>query len=131
MSHTIVNLKADVTDMAPQFGYAEYAEARFARESLELEQSGLSVFRLAAGYRMPFGHTHGEQEEIYVVLSGNARMKIGDEVVELAAWDAVRVPPGVWRGMEGAPPDGCEMIVFAAPNTRNRDVEMAPDWWSD
>ena len=130
MSHTIVNLKADVTDMAPKFGYGEYAEARFARENLVLEQSGLSVFKLAAGYRMPFGHTHGEQEEVYVVLSGTARMKIGDEVVDLGTWDAVRVPPGVWRGMEGGP-DGCEMIVFAAPNTRNRDVEMAPNWWAD
>lgn len=128
MSHTKVNLM-QVEDMAPRFGYAPHVEARFARKPLALEQSGVSTFRIAAGFRMPFGHTHAEQEELYVVVSGSARMKIGEDVVELGPWDAVRVPPGTWRGMEGGDED-CEMIAFGAPNTDNKDAEMAPGWWS-
>ena len=81
-AYTRVNLKSDVQDMAPQFGM-EGIEARFARKNLELENSGLSNFRLGPGYRTPFGHTHSEQEEVYVVVSGSARVAIGDEVVEL------------------------------------------------
>ena len=30
-------------------------------------------------------------------------MKLDDEIVELKEWDAVRVPPGTWRGYEAGP----------------------------
>jgi hypothetical protein len=30
-------------------------------------------------------------------------MKVDDEIVELKVWDAVRVPPGAWRGYEAGP----------------------------
>src|SRR5215204_3953493 len=99
-SYSRANLKSDVQDMAPQFGM-EGIEARFARNNLELENSGLSRFRLEPGYRTPFGHTHSEQEEVYVVVSGNARVAIGDDVVELGEWDAVRIPSGTMHAMEG------------------------------
>ena len=86
-----MNLKSDVKDMAPEFGM-EGIESRFARTNLELENSGLSYFRLDAGFRTPFGHTHSEQEEVYVVISGSARVAVDDELVELSQWDAIRIP---------------------------------------
>jgi len=127
-TYTKLNLRQDVDDMAPRFGYADHVEARFARRTLELEQSGISYFRIAPGYRMPFGHRHGEQEEVYLVVSGSARMKVGDDLVELGAFDVIRVPGPVPRGME-AGPDGAEVIAFGAPNTDNKDAEMIPDFW--
>ena len=127
--YTVQNLK-QVEDMAPRFGYAPNAEARFARGALGLQQSGLSYLRFAPGYRFPFGHKHAEQEEIYVVVSGGLRVKVEDEVVELGEWDALRLPPDTMRGME-AGPEGAEVLAFGAPNTENKDAEMAPDWWKD
>ena len=56
-----------------------------------------------------------KQEEVYVVVRGSGRMKVDDEIVELEEWDAVRVPPGSWRGYE-AGPDGLELLVVGAPN---------------
>jgi mannose-6-phosphate isomerase-like protein (cupin superfamily) len=57
-------------------------------------------------------------------------MKLDDEIVELEEWDAVRVPPGTWRGHE-AGPEGLEILVIAAPSESQReDVEGRPDWWS-
>jgi mannose-6-phosphate isomerase-like protein (cupin superfamily) len=50
-----------------------------------------------------------------VVLRGSGRMKVDDEIVELKEWDAVRVPPGTWRGYE-AGPEGLEILVIGAPN---------------
>ena len=35
-----------------------------------------------------------------MVVRGSGRMKLDDEIVELKEWDAVRVPPGTWRGYE-------------------------------
>ncbi len=79
--YTRVNLRSDVKDMAPEYGM-EGIESRFARQNLDLENSGLSLFRLDPGYRAPFGHTHSEQEEIYVIVAGSARVAVGDEIVE-------------------------------------------------
>jgi mannose-6-phosphate isomerase-like protein (cupin superfamily) len=78
--YTRVNLKEDVKDMAPEFGM-EGIESHFARTNLELGNSGLSYFRLDSGFRAPFGHTHSEQEEIYVIISGSGRVAVGDEIV--------------------------------------------------
>jgi mannose-6-phosphate isomerase-like protein (cupin superfamily) len=126
--YTVVNFKSDVEDMAPKFGYSPQMESRFARRELGLEKSGVGYFRLEADYKIPFGHTHSEQEEIYVVVSGNARAKLGDDVVDLSQWDALRVPPGVWRSLAGGS-DGAEILAFGAPNTENKDLEMQQGFW--
>jgi mannose-6-phosphate isomerase-like protein (cupin superfamily) len=128
-AYTVVNLK-QVEDMAPKFGLSPGLESRFARAPLELEESGISYFRVAPDFRAPFGHTHSEQEEIYLVVSGSARVKLDDDVVELSEWDAVRIPPGTMRGLEGGP-QGAEVIAFGAPSNENRDLEMVQDWWTD
>jgi mannose-6-phosphate isomerase-like protein (cupin superfamily) len=128
--YTLVNLKRDVEDQAPKFGFSPNLESRFARRALELENSGLSYYKVAPDYRVPFGHSHSEQEEVYLVLSGSARVKLDDEIVELGEWDALRVPAGLTRGME-AGPGGAEILAFGAPNTENKDVEMVQDWWTD
>lgn len=70
-----LNLKEDVEDLAPKHGLAPNIESRFARGPLGLEQSGLSYYKMAPDFRLPFGHRHGEQEEVYVVLSGSARSR--------------------------------------------------------
>jgi mannose-6-phosphate isomerase-like protein (cupin superfamily) len=122
--YTKLNLKQDVEDMAPKFGFAPNIEARYARKPLGLENSGVSYFRIAPDFRLPFGHTHAEQEEVYVVISGSARVKAGDDIVELAQFDAIRVPASMPRGMEAG-----EIIAIGAPNTDNKDAEMLPDFW--
>ena len=93
MPHTVVNLM-QIKDLAPDHGLAPGLESRFARVPLELTNSGLSHFRIGPDFRVPFGHVHSEQEEVYVVVEGSARVKLDDEVLELGTWDAVRIPPG-------------------------------------
>jgi mannose-6-phosphate isomerase-like protein (cupin superfamily) len=127
---TVKNLREDVEDMAPKFGMAPQMEARFARGDLECEQTGVSFQRLAPSERGPFGHRHGEQEEIYVVVGGGGRMKAGDDIVDLRTWDAIRVAPETIRAFE-AGPDGLELLAFGAPTTDNRDAELLHGWWSD
>jgi mannose-6-phosphate isomerase-like protein (cupin superfamily) len=127
--YTRVNLRSDVEDMAPKHGM-EGIESRFARRNLELGKSGVSFFKLEPGYRTPFGHTHSEQEEVYVVVSGSAQVGVDDEVVELSQWDALRIPAGAMHAMEGGP-DGAEILAFGAPNTENKDAEMNPGWWPE
>jgi mannose-6-phosphate isomerase-like protein (cupin superfamily) len=125
------NLRVDLEDVGPRFGGAPDLEFRAATEALGLEQSGLSYQRIPPGYRFPFGHTHKTQEEVYVVVRGNGRMKVDDDIIELEEWDAVRVSPGAWRGYE-AGPQGLEILVIAAPHIDQReDVEGERGWWAD
>jgi mannose-6-phosphate isomerase-like protein (cupin superfamily) len=128
--YTKLNLVDDVEDMAPKFGFSPNLESRFARQALAMQEGGLSHFRMRPGVRSPFGHRHGEQEEVYVLLAGSARIKLDDEIVDLRPLDAVRVPGPVARAIE-AGPDGCELLAFGAPNTNNADAEMLAGWWSD
>src|ERR1041385_3084922 len=124
--YTLVNLKEDVDDQAPNFGLSPNLEARMARVPLEMENAGVSYIRIAPGFRIPFAHKHKNQEEVYVLVSGSARAKLEDEVKELRQWDAVRVHRDTVRGFE-AGDDGAEFIIVGAPNTGPGDAELIQD----
>jgi mannose-6-phosphate isomerase-like protein (cupin superfamily) len=128
--YTKVNLREDVEDQAPNFGLEGKIEARMARVPLELEHSGVSYQRLAPNYRLPFAHKHKTQEEVYVLISGAARAKVEDEVIELKPFDALRVHKDTTRSFE-AGPEGAEMIAIGAPHTGPGDADMVNDWWTD
>jgi mannose-6-phosphate isomerase-like protein (cupin superfamily) len=126
--YTKLNLTEDVEDSAQKFGMGEVLAAHFARDDIEARQFGLSLQRLKPNQRMPFGHRHTQQEEVYVVVGGSGRLKLEDEVINVGRWDAVRVDPEVVRNFE-AGPDGLEVLAFGAPNTR--DAEQLMNWWTD
>ncbi len=128
--YTHINLKEDVDDQAPNFGLSPNLEARMARVALGLENSGVSYIRIAPGFRIPFGHKHKQQEEVYVLVNGSARIKIEDEVRDLKQWDAVRLHRDTLRGFE-AGDDGAEFIAIGAPNTGPGDADVIQEWWSD
>ena len=128
-SHTQINLN-DVENQAPNFGFPDDMEARFASSELGLEHSGAGILRLKPGFRLPFGHKHSEQEEHYLVISGSARVKLDDDIVDMRTWDVVRIPRDTMRALEGGP-EGAEVLAFGAPDTDNKDVEMVQGWWSD
>jgi mannose-6-phosphate isomerase-like protein (cupin superfamily) len=133
MPWTRKNIKRDLEDIGSRFDGAPDLEFRAATKALALEESALSYQRVPPGVRFPYGHTHATQEEVYVVVRGSGRMKLDDEIVELAEWDAVRVPPGTWRGYE-AGPEGLEILVVGAPNLGDDprgDVEGRRGWWAD
>lgn len=127
--YTKKNLRDDVENQAPKFQMPQEMEARFARSALGGETLGLSHIKLAPNFRIPFGHKHAAQEEVYVVLRGSARIKVEDEIVELGELDAIRFDKDTMRQVE-AGPEGVEYVAFGA-GTDPRDAEMAPGWWSD
>jgi mannose-6-phosphate isomerase-like protein (cupin superfamily) len=127
--YTKLNIE-DVEDSAVRFGLAPSLEARFAGRALGSTVVGVSRETLAPGFRIPFGHTHRDQEEVYVVVRGSGRMKIEDEIVDLAPGDLVRVAPRVWRCTE-AGPDGLEIVAVGAPVADKNDAEIEQGWWAD
>ena len=126
--YTIKNLRSDVEDSAVKFGLSPDLEAHFASTPLGLTQSGVSYQRFAPGFRAPFGHKHGQQEELYVLVSGSGRLKLDDEVVELKQWDAVRIDNDTMRNFE-AGDDGAELLLFGAPAVGPGDADLSQGWW--
>jgi mannose-6-phosphate isomerase-like protein (cupin superfamily) len=118
----------EVEDSAPQFGYGELQEARFAHGDLEAEQTGISHLRVKAGKRQGFAHRHENAEEVYVVFAGSGRVKLDDEIIEIEELDAIRVAPGVIRQFE-AGPEGIELLAVGARH--EGDGEVIQDWWTD
>ena len=72
MPFTLRNLREDLVDVGSNFDGAPDLEFRLASKALELEQSGLSYQRIPPDYRFPYGHTHKEQEEVFVVVWAGA-----------------------------------------------------------
>jgi mannose-6-phosphate isomerase-like protein (cupin superfamily) len=123
--YTRINL-TEVEDVAPGNGFGERWEARVARQALDAEQTGLTHFRLKPGKRSPFVHRHRQAEEIYLVLAGTGRVKLGEEILDIGPSEAIRVAPEVPRAFE-AGPDGLELIAFG-PH-RDADGEPVEDDW--
>jgi mannose-6-phosphate isomerase-like protein (cupin superfamily) len=126
--YTIVNLM-ELENRAGEGGPT--MEARFARTAIESEHVGVSHFRYAPGRRSTRGHSHTEQEEVYVVLSGSGRVKLDDELVDVRPWDVVRVAPGTFRGF-AAGPEGLELLAIGSDRPEGGDgVQSDDDWWGD
>lgn len=105
-------------------------EVRFARSQLDSDHLGVSLMTYAPGHRPPIAHSHGEQEEAYVVVAGSGRAKLDDEIIELAQWDVLRVAPAVVRAFE-AGPDGMEIIAVGSDRPEGGDGQLVRDWWTD
>ena len=128
MSFTKKNLR-EVEDLAVKGGFSDNQEARFPREDLKAEETGLSYQVLRPGKRHAFAHRQKEAEEIFVVLSGSGRVKLDDEIVEVGPMDAIRVAPQVGRAFE-ADSDGLEILVFGPHYDGDAEI-IKEDFWAD
>jgi mannose-6-phosphate isomerase-like protein (cupin superfamily) len=102
----------------------------FSRDQVGSQQVGVSRFSYPPGERMPFGHKHTVQEEVYVIVSGSGRAKLGDEIVDLDLWDVLRVEPQVVRSFE-AGPEGMEVICVGGQRPEGGDGEPVEGFWVD
>ena len=121
---TIVNFK-EIEDSAAD---REGLEARYARKHLDSEHLGVSFIRYDANVRSPIAHSHREQEEAYVVVSGSGRIRLDDAVHELRQWDVVRVSPMTVRAFE-AGDGGLELIAVGSDRPDGGDGVFADQAW--
>jgi mannose-6-phosphate isomerase-like protein (cupin superfamily) len=122
---TIANLK-ELEDSAGK--RVPGIEGRFARSHLDSDHLGVSYFRYAPGVRSSIGHSHREQEEAYVIISGSGRIRLDDEIRELRQWDVVRVSPATVRAFE-AGDEGIEFIAIGSDRPEGGDGVTAEISW--
>jgi mannose-6-phosphate isomerase-like protein (cupin superfamily) len=94
---------------------------------LGAEQVALNIRVLAPhethrppGFDPAWGHSHRTVEELYLVLEGELRIKLGDTVETLSRYDAVLVPPRTPRAVRN---ETDEEAVFAMISLRSEDPQ--------
>ncbi|MBA2359684.1 MAG: cupin domain-containing protein [Actinobacteria bacterium] len=131
--YTVVKI-SEVADQAANLGHdPEQFEIRFLRNDLGCEHCGVSLARYSPGFAAD-GHSHNQQEEIYLLVSGRAQALVGEnEVVELEPWTAIRVPPETPRALRGVGEEDAIFVKIGAPNTGPGDGRGVPEGfgWQD
>ena len=104
------------------------------RELLAHRNSCIQKQSLAEA-RLPPGasttpHYHPLTEEIYYLLEGRGRMRIGDEMRDVGPGDAIAIPPGAVHTITNTGTETLRFLCCCAPAYEHSDtvlVELAPE----
>src|SRR3954454_11117790 len=99
------------------------------RRALGVSTFGINQMILRPGQRGRI-HRHGQQEEVYVVLSGTLTLIVEGEARELGQGELARVAPGVRRQLVNRDP-GADLLMIAlggALEHVGRDGEAFEAW---
>jgi quercetin dioxygenase-like cupin family protein len=95
-------------------------------KQLEATALGARLWRLAPG-QASTRHRHFDQEELYVLLEGRGRVRVGDELLTLEPLSALLVEPDTLRQVfNDSDADALWLVVGAPPEAANT-LEMTPE----
>jgi len=128
--YTIKKLE-DVDDVLGDYP----GEMRMMTSALGAEQVAFTYRRMPqhTGGKGSYGHRHKEQEEVYFVASGTLQFKLGDDVIDVPAGTAVRVPAETWRSVWNDEPGDAELIIVSqvASTSASDDAEYLENFWAE
>lgn len=81
---------------------------------LGVERFGFIISRQPPGTEAAL-HAHDDAEEVYVLLRGQGRMRLGDELLEARQFDAFRAPPGMLHANLNDSDEEIYWLVLGAP----------------
>jgi quercetin dioxygenase-like cupin family protein len=95
-------------------------------KQLDAKALGARLWRLAPGQASTW-HRHRQEEELYLVLEGEGRVRVEDERLTLAPGDALLVEPGSLRQVfNDTDADALWLVVGAPPEFANT-LEMSEE----
>jgi uncharacterized cupin superfamily protein len=96
-------------------------------KQLEASALGARMWRLEPGQASTM-HKHFEQEELYVLLEGEGRVRVGDEVLTLAPLDTLLVEADTVRQLfNDTEADQLWLVVGAPPEAVTSTLEMSEE----
>ena len=93
---------------------------------LEAEQVGARLWRLKPGQASTW-HRHQSQEEMYLLLEGEGRIRVGGETLTLGRLDSLRVDPNVLRQVFNDGDEDALWLVFGAPREAANTLAMSEE----
>ena len=73
---------------------------QFVKDATGATSCEISFGSLPSGAAVPFFHSHKENEENYIILSGEGKFQVDDEVFEIAEGSVVRVATNCDRNIK-------------------------------
>lgn len=67
------------------------------KEQLGFTSCEISINTLEANSSVPFVHHHKENEEVYLILDGEGKIKLDNELINIKKGDVLRLAPSVKR----------------------------------
>lgn len=92
-------------------------------KQLDATQMGARMWRLRPGQHST-NHRHRTTEELYVLLEGTGRLRIGEQVLTLEPMDTVLVDPGTVRQPFNDTDSDQLWLVVGAPREAANTLEM-------
>jgi quercetin dioxygenase-like cupin family protein len=99
-------------------------------KQLETQALGARLWRLQPGQTIT-KHRHRAQTELYVLLEGTGRVRIGDEVLTLEPLSAIAVEPRTVRQVFNDTDTDALWLVCGAPAEPANTLEMSPETLAD
>jgi len=72
-------------------------------------------------------HYHPKAEEIYYILKGSGKMKIGDEMKAVQPLDAIAIPPGAAHKIWNTGSEDLVLLCCCAPAYEHEDTVLLED----
>jgi uncharacterized cupin superfamily protein len=130
------DLQQSVNFASAQFGsparWREYVQDHPRRGKVEgkvflgalmgLTGMEVSFGSMLPGESIPFLHTHAQNEELYVVLSGEGEMQVDGERIPLRPGSAVRIAPAGLRAWRAS---GSEPMAYLVIQAKAGSLEQA------
>ncbi len=101
---------------------SEIRELLSHRNSVIRNQS-LAEARLAPGGSTTLHH-HPRTEEIYFILTGAGRMRVGDDISDIAAGDAIAIPSGAPHQLTNTSDVSMRLLCCCSPAYEHDDTVL-------
>lgn len=110
-------------DDVPAFVTKDGSEIRelLAYRNSSIRNQSLAEARLQPGQATE-EHYHAKTEEIYFITHGSGRMRIDGEIREVAAGDAIAIPPGKRHKLWNTGGDVLRLLCCCAPCYEHSDT---------
>jgi mannose-6-phosphate isomerase-like protein (cupin superfamily) len=113
-------------DEVPAFVTKDSSEIRelLAHRNSCIRNQTLAEARLPVG-ACTIPHAHRTTEEIYYVLEGAGRMRVGQDVCDVGPGDAIAIPPGAEHQISNTGESVLKFLCCCAPGYEHDDTVLA------
>ncbi len=129
MSAYTITAATDVPDVLGDYP----GEMHMLTMGMDSEQVAFTYRRMPpqTGGKGGYGHSHKTQEEVFLVISGTLQFKLGDEIVDVGPYTAVRIAPATVRSVWNEGPDDVELVMCSPKGDTREDVVKHEGFWPE
>lgn len=121
MNQTNVQQSAAGYTVATVGNLATFEGKAFVKEQVGTTGMEVSFGSLASGEAVPFFHHHMQNEELYIVISGEGEFTLDGQVVAVGSGSLVRIAPAVSRCVRCT---SAESLVYICIQAKEGSLEQ-------